>query len=301
MSTAGSTRATPTSTRNGPSSGWCRSRTRTATGSPCGWRTSRRSSSCGASTAIRPTRSRRISTRPDRPAPARCAWSSGTARSWWATPGTTPPRGRGSSSPPSIPGATTSGSSPSRTRFAGSSGGSSRRPGHARRAGTGSRSPETEHLERRHRLVEALEGELAHRLVLDQVFDGGQHSLRDEDLARLGLAAQTGGQGAGRPARAGVPAALQADRAQRGRTLRDPHAEVEFVPALVPGGGQLVHALLHRQRHPDGALGRVGHRYGVVEEHEEAVAGEVLERPLVGEDLSAHLPVVLAEDRHHLF
>ena len=56
----------------------------------------------------------------------------------------------------------------------------------------------------------------------------------------------------------------------------------------------------HRDRHADGALGGVGHRDRIVEEDHHAVAGEALERALVGEDEPAHLRVVLAEHAHHL-
>ena len=118
---------------------------------------------------------------------------------------------------------------------------------------------------------------------------------------RLGLAAQARGQvgdGADGPV---VPAALEADGADGGVALGDADAEAELVDRASasrrPGRW---HALAHRQRHPHGALGRIGHRHRVVEEDHHAVAGEALERALVGEDQAAHLGVVLAEHAHDL-
>ena len=87
--------------------------------------------------------------------------------------------------------------------------------------------------------VEALEGELAHRLHLGQVLHRDQQALGDQDLAGLGLPAEAGGEvgdGADGPV---VPAALEADGPDGGVALGDADAEVEVVAPLAPLAEQL--------------------------------------------------------------
>ena len=63
---------------------------------------------------------------------------------------------------------------------------------------------------------------------------------------------------------------------------------------------QLADLVPHGDGHPDGSLGRLRHRDGVVEEDHHAVPGEALERALVIEDQLAHDGVVLVKDPHDL-
>src|SRR5207247_1965831 len=76
---------------------------------------------------------------------------------------------------------------------------------------------------------------------------------------------------------------------------RDPDAEVEVVPALSPAGHELTNALAHGHRHADRPRGRVRARHGIVEEREDRVAGEALERRLVLEHQRAERVVVFTE------
>ena len=72
--------------------------------------------------------------------------------------------------------------------------------------------------ERRHRLVEALEDELARRLGRDQVFERRADALRDQDLAALRFAAQPRRQVGDGADRAVVDAPLEADAADASRS-----------------------------------------------------------------------------------
>ena len=80
----------------------------------------------------------------------------------------------------------------------------------------------------------SLEGELASGFHLDALLGSAEHSLRDEDLARGGLAAGAGGQ-VGHGADGGVVAATpEADGADRCVTLGDADAEIEAEAELAP-------------------------------------------------------------------
>src|SRR5437762_3294564 len=159
-------------------------------------------------------------------------------------------------------------------------------------------TPQSHDVEGRDRLRQSLQRERAYLLGLDQILHVPRHPQGDEDLAGLGLAAQTRRQVGDRADRAVVPAALEADGADGRVALRDADPEVQLVPALAPPAQERRHAVTHRQRHPNGALGRVGHWNRVIEEDHHAVAGEALERALLLEDELAHLSVVLAQDAH---
>src|SRR5712691_5524118 len=161
-------------------------------------------------------------------------------------------------------------------------------------------TPQSHDVEGRDRLRQSLQRERAHLLGLDEILHFPRHPQGDEDLTGLGLAAQTRRQVGDRTDRAVVPAALEADGADGRVALRDADPEVQLVPPLAPPAQERRHAVTHRQRHPDGALGGVGHWNRVIEEDHHAVAGEALERALVLEDELAHLSVVLAQDAHDL-
>src|SRR6266508_4569007 len=160
--------------------------------------------------------------------------------------------------------------------------------------------PEPDHVERRHRLGEAFEREIAGRLSLDDVVDHPEDPLGHEDLARLRLAAQPSRQVGDRPERRVVPATFEPDRADGRVALGDAHSAVQVVAPLPPPRAQLCHAIPHRHRHPHRTLGGVRDRHRVVEENHHAVAGEPLQRALVLEDHPAHLAVVLAQHAHDL-
>src|SRR5215471_17749907 len=79
-----------------------------------------------------------------------------------------------------------------------------------------------------------LEGEVPHDLGLDEVLDRRHHALGREHLARARLAAQAECEVRHAPDRAIVPPALEADRTDRGESLREPEADVQIVAALAP-------------------------------------------------------------------
>src|SRR5882762_386268 len=92
------------------------------------------------------------------------------------------------------------------------------------------------------------ERERANLLEVGHVLDAGGDPLGDQDLAAFGLAAEPRGQVRDRPDGAVVPAALEADGADRGVPLGDAQSEGEIVASLPPADGQVIHAPSHRDR-----------------------------------------------------
>src|SRR5882672_10871447 len=108
--------------------------------------------------------------------------------------------------------------------------------------------PRPKHVERSDRPPEAAQRQLAERLRLDKILDRRIEPARDEDLAAARLAAEPRrevGHGADRSV---VPAALEADGAQRRVALRDAHAEVQVEAELAPTTRQRLDAGAHRER-----------------------------------------------------
>src|SRR2546422_9889267 len=93
---------------------------------------------------------------------------------------------------------------------------------------------EPQRVEGGHGLEESFEVEIAPGLGLHEGVRLRQQALGDQDLARLGLAAETGGEVRDGADGAVVPAPLEADRADRRVALRDADAELELVAELAP-------------------------------------------------------------------
>src|SRR5205085_11244504 len=143
---------------------------------------------------------------------------------------------------------------------------------------------------------EALEGERANLFGYDASLEGDINALTEQNLAVLGLGAEPRCDVAHR-ANGGIAGALrEADLAERRIPLRDAAAEAEVATPLAPGGNQRTRGLAHRHRHVDGALGRVGDRQRVVEEHHDAVARELIERALELADKRAQRAMVFAQE-----
>src|SRR5438132_3485019 len=142
--------------------------------------------------------------------------------------------------------------------------------------------------ERRDRLVEALQLDLAGRIRLDRILDRRMHAAAHEDLAALRHRREAESLNDDHSHGAVIEAALEADAAHRRVADGDPDAEPEVVATLLPAGLQLGELLLHRERHARRAKLRIGDRHRVVEEDHHPVAREVLERALVMEDELAH-------------
>src|SRR5204862_3828176 len=73
----------------------------------------------------------------------------------------------------------------------------------------------------RHGTREPLESDISQRLAREILAERSGHALRDQDLPALGLSAKARGEVADGPDGSVVPAALEADRPERGEALRD--------------------------------------------------------------------------------
>ena len=113
---------------------------------------------------------------------------------------------------------------------------------------------------------------------------GGEHAFGDEDLPRVGVSAQAGGEVGDTADRGVVVAPLETDPAQGRVALRDPDAEREVVTLAGPRLREALDPRAHRDRHPDRARRSVVAPHRVVEEHHQAVAGEPLEGAFEPED-----------------
>src|SRR5438552_15264005 len=160
--------------------------------------------------------------------------------------------------------------------------------------------PQGDHVDGLDGTKKAFERQRRERLGLDEILDEGVGALAQEDLPALCLGAQARGEVHDRPHGAVVGAAGEADPPEGRVAERDPDAEVEVVPALSPAGHELTDELAHGHRHADRPRGRVRARHGIVEERENRVAGEALERRLVLEHERTEGVVVLAQHAHDL-
>src|SRR3954464_9061943 len=90
-------------------------------------------------------------------------------------------------------------------------------------------------------------------------------------------------------------AVRKADLAQGGVTLCDADAKAKFAAIAAPGRDQPARFLAHRHRHFDGALGGIGARHRVIEEHHDPIAGKLVERSLELAHKPPQRAVVLAQ------
>src|SRR5215210_2866943 len=81
----------------------------------------------------------------------------------------------------------------------------------------------------RHRILEALQHEVAEMGRLDLRLDGEEHRLADQHLPGLGLAAKTRSEVRNSPDRRIVEAPVETDPAERRFSLGDADAEAEVV------------------------------------------------------------------------
>src|SRR5258706_5627713 len=136
--------------------------------------------------------------------------------------------------------------------------------------------------EGRHRLGESLEVEGAKRVELREALERRHGFAVGKDLAALRLGAEARGKiGDVADGRVVLPA-LEADRAQRGETLRDAHAEPELeAAALVPVSGDRREGGDHFQRRAHRLLGGplAPHRI-VLKNHHRAARGRPESAPV---------------------
>src|SRR5262249_8333201 len=130
------------------------------------------------------------------------------------------------------------------------------------------------------RLGETLQDNHANLFSRYASFERHVDALTEQNLAVPGLAAEPR-RDIAHGAYRGVSGALgKSDLAQGRVTLGDASAKSQLATSLVPGRSQRRRSLAHRDGHLDRALGRIGDRDGIVEEHHDPIAGELVERPL---------------------
>src|SRR2546425_3644684 len=160
--------------------------------------------------------------------------------------------------------------------------------------------PQGDHVDGLDGTKEAFEPQRRERLGLDELLHERVGALAEEDLPALRLGAQARGEGHDGPHGAVVEAAGEADPPEGRVAERDPDPEVEVVSALSPADHELLDALAHGHGHADGPRGGARARHRIVEEREDRIAGEALERRLELEHEPSQRVVVLAEHAHDL-
>src|SRR5262249_3087836 len=111
-------------------------------------------------------------------------------------------------------------------------------------------------------------------------FERHVDALTEQNLAVLGLAAEPCRDIAHGANRSVAGALGKSDLAQGRVTLGNASAKAQLATSLAPRGDQRQCSLAHRDGHLDRTIGRIGDRYGVVKEHHDPIAGELVERPL---------------------
>src|SRR6516164_769140 len=157
------------------------------------------------------------------------------------------------------------------------------------------------HVVGHYRLGQALEGERAKLFSCDTSLQRDVDALAEQNLAVLGLSAETGGNIA-HCADRGVAGALgKTDLAQRRIALRDTGAKTQIATSLAPVCDQRTGRLAHRHRHLDRALGWVRDGHRIIEEHHDPVARELVERSFILADQWPQSAVVFAQKFEHFF
>jgi hypothetical protein len=113
---------------------------------------------------------------------------------------------------------------------------------------------------------EALELEIPDGSRFDSVFDSGEDSLPDQDLAVFGVRAEPRSEVHYWPKRGVVIAALKADPADRRVSGLDPNGEPDFNATLSPFLRQLREPLLGIERKPYRLELMIGDSHGIIEE-----------------------------------
>jgi hypothetical protein len=141
----------------------------------------------------------------------------------------------------------------------------------------GRRVSRERHIEGGDRLSEPLQRQAAEVFNCDQFLYCCSDAAGDQDLTILCFSTEPGDEVAHGADRGIAGALRKADLAQRRVALGDAcaKAQLTIAPALV--GDQRPGGLTHRYRHFDGALGRVGDRDRIVEEHHDPIARELVE------------------------
>src|SRR5262245_55304995 len=156
------------------------------------------------------------------------------------------------------------------------------------------------HVVRNDWLGETLQGKRANLFSRHASFERHVDALIDQYLAVLGLAAEPCRDIAHGSNRSVSGALRKSDLAQGRVTLGNASTKAQLATSLAQCGDQRRRGRADRDGHRDRTLGRVGDRYGVVEEHHDAIAGELVERPLELADQRPERAVILAQKIQHL-
>src|SRR5271163_610528 len=157
------------------------------------------------------------------------------------------------------------------------------------------------HVKRRYRLAETFQCQAAEVFEWDYLLYRGGDTTADQNLTVFRFGAEPSGEVAHRPNCCVARALGKADLTQGRITLGDAHTEAQITITAAPGGNQTACGRAHSHRHVDRAVGRVGGWDGIVEEDHDAIARELIERPLVFRDEWPQRAVVFAQEVEHLF
>src|SRR3954447_4095320 len=124
----------------------------------------------------------------------------------------------------------------------------------------------------RHRVLEALQHEVAEMGCLEPRLDGQEYRLADQHLPGLGLAAKTRSEVRNPPDRRIIEAPVEPDPAERRFSLGDADAEAEVVTGVAPALGERADPGLHVEGHARGALGVVEAGNGLVKKDEKVAS-----------------------------
>ena len=140
-----------------------------------------------------------------------------------------------------------------------------------------------------------MEVELADRLRLHRALDGCIKTGADQDLPAGCAGAEPRGKVRDRSDHAVVVPPFEADPTERCVPRFDADAEAELRSSLPPCLGERLEPLLRGECEPNRHLLVIVDRERIVEEHEQPVAGEMLERPAVDRNQLSEHAVVLAQ------
>src|SRR5262245_9600019 len=142
----------------------------------------------------------------------------------------------------------------------------------------------------------ALELDLAYGHCVDGIFDLGKPPLAKQGLTCRGMSTEPGREAGHRPDCSIVVTTFEADPTERRVAGGDADAERELRAALAPGFWELAGPPVYSERRANGLEFVVLGRYGVVEEHHQAVAGEVLQGAVVHGDQLADQRVIFTQE-----
>src|SRR5262249_35434829 len=136
-------------------------------------------------------------------------------------------------------------------------------------------------VERLNRAVQPFQRQLSGWLGFRDILNRGSNILFDQNLPVTRLGAKSRGQVYDGSGRRIVKSSFEANPAKGGVSVRDAHSEPELAAPLAPYSRELSHLLPHLFGHFHGTKRRVRAVYWIVEEHDQSVAGEALDRPLI--------------------